>query len=639
MSSAITSSRLALLLVGAAGLALGGAAAAQDAGAGRGIKGPGGDVHIWLGTGTDNWNNAGNWNTNSIPGNDDIVIINGGNSNVSLGANSPTLSSLFVSGGIALLNSNLQLDVTGSSGTTTVAGAGTRIIVSGVPGGAPGFRTDMLDLESGGRLQLAVGQARVTERMTMGDGASVIGRGLLHVTSDHPSAFAGLSGDAVRALNGDLTVRTNGGGIWLPQEIGTSSGGVTLNIEGPVANEVRGVSLAADAVLRITSPWTLAGTMTAENGLTRITGGGSVTTTVGPTGVVEVDAGELRFENAVVFQNGSRAEVAVDAAMTVGANGSDAMAGAEVSVLRGGALRMDYTQPIGDFWSGTIGLTASDLELVRVGQFRVNGAIVMNSFGGLRSRIEGPGTLRMTGDMILPGGGGVIANTVELQSGGTIQLGVANTVLQVDGELRQSGGGTISGPGVVRVNQAGHYRYSVPASMQSDLVNAGTVSLDSLIADTAAVAWSVDYTQEPTGTLRVRVIGPGAGGADRVETTGSATLAGAVEVELVGGFTPAIGEVYEILEAGAGVSGGFGVVTGAPGFEVETVGNLVLLTYVGGGGCVADYNGDGLVNFFDIQAFLAAFNLADPAADLNGDELFNFFDIQAFLDQYNAGCP
>jgi hypothetical protein len=634
MISTITPLRLALI-AGTAGLALGGGAQAQD----RGLAGPGGDVHIWLGTGTDNWNHAANWNIGSIPGAQDVVIINGGNTNVSLGAHTPTLSSLFVAGGIALQNSNQRLDVTGAAGTTTVTGASSRIIVSGVQGGEAGFRTDTLDLESGGRLQMASGQARVSERLTMGNGASVIGRGLLHVTSNHPSAFAGLSGDAVTALNGDLTVRTNGGGIWLPQEIGTATAGLMLNIEGPVANEVRDVSLAADSVLRITSPWTLAGDMSVAGGLTRLAGGGPILITVGPTGAVDVDAGELAFQNAVNFASGSQASLAIGAAMTIGADGSDAQAGSSIEVQRTGTLRMDYTQPIGDFWSGTIELTASDLELARPGQFRVNGAIVMNSFGGLRSRIEGPGTLRLTGDMILPGGGGVIANTVELQSGGTIELGVANTVLQIDGELRQSGGGTISGPGVVRVNQPGHYRYSVPASMQSDIVNAGTVSLDSLVADVADVNWSVDYTQEPTGTLRVRVIGPGAGDVDRIETSGSATLAGAVEVELLGGFEPPVGTVYEIIDAAGGVSGSFGQVTGAPGFEVETVGDIVLLTYVGADDCNADFNGDGLVNFFDIQEFLNAYGDADPTADLTGDGLFNFFDIQAFLDQYNAGCP
>lgn len=55
--------------------------------------------------------------------------------------------------------------------------------------------------------------------------------------------------------------------------------------------------------------------------------------------------------------------------------------------------------------------------------------------------------------------------------------------------------------------------------------------------------------------------------------------------------------------------------------------------------CLADLNGDGSLNFFDVSAFLGAYNTQDPIADFTGDGLFNFFDVSAFLQAYNAGCP
>ena len=55
--------------------------------------------------------------------------------------------------------------------------------------------------------------------------------------------------------------------------------------------------------------------------------------------------------------------------------------------------------------------------------------------------------------------------------------------------------------------------------------------------------------------------------------------------------------------------------------------------------CLPDLTGDGLLNFFDISAFLNAFNAQDPIADFTGDGNFNFFDVSAFLNAYNAGCP
>ncbi len=55
--------------------------------------------------------------------------------------------------------------------------------------------------------------------------------------------------------------------------------------------------------------------------------------------------------------------------------------------------------------------------------------------------------------------------------------------------------------------------------------------------------------------------------------------------------------------------------------------------------CPADLNGDGVLNFFDVSAFLAAFNAMDPIADFNNDGVFNFFDVSAFLNTYAIGCP
>lgn len=55
--------------------------------------------------------------------------------------------------------------------------------------------------------------------------------------------------------------------------------------------------------------------------------------------------------------------------------------------------------------------------------------------------------------------------------------------------------------------------------------------------------------------------------------------------------------------------------------------------------CAPDLNGDGNLDFFDISAFLNAFNAMDSAGDFNGDGNFDFFDISAFLNAFNAGCP
>ncbi len=57
--------------------------------------------------------------------------------------------------------------------------------------------------------------------------------------------------------------------------------------------------------------------------------------------------------------------------------------------------------------------------------------------------------------------------------------------------------------------------------------------------------------------------------------------------------------------------------------------------------CAADLSGpDGLLDFFDISAFLSAYVAQDSAADMARPfGQYDFFDISAFLGAYSAGCP
>jgi len=61
--------------------------------------------------------------------------------------------------------------------------------------------------------------------------------------------------------------------------------------------------------------------------------------------------------------------------------------------------------------------------------------------------------------------------------------------------------------------------------------------------------------------------------------------------------------------------------------------------YQPGVSCAADFNGDGLLDFFDLSAFLAAFSAENPSADFNNDGLFDFFDVSTYLNLFSAGCP
>ena len=55
--------------------------------------------------------------------------------------------------------------------------------------------------------------------------------------------------------------------------------------------------------------------------------------------------------------------------------------------------------------------------------------------------------------------------------------------------------------------------------------------------------------------------------------------------------------------------------------------------------CPADLTGDGVLNFFDVSAFLSAYTANDPVADFTDDGVWNFFDVSAFLSAFADGCP
>lgn len=73
----------------------------------------------------------------------------------------------------------------------------------------------------------------------------------------------------------------------------------------------------------------------------------------------------------------------------------------------------------------------------------------------------------------------------------------------------------------------------------------------------------------------------------------------------------------------------------APGRGIAYVYNIECLS----DSCTADLTNDGELNFFDVSAFLSAFNEQDLSADFTADGEFNFFDVSAFLEAFSAGCP
>ncbi|QOJ01584.1 MAG: hypothetical protein HRU70_14290 [Phycisphaeraceae bacterium] len=89
-------------------------------------------------------------------------------------------------------------------------------------------------------------------------------------------------------------------------------------------------------------------------------------------------------------------------------------------------------------------------------------------------------------------------------------------------------------------------------------------------------------------------------------------------------FDPATGTLFLVNEGNLLTCSGFFVLTPL------------------GDGCPADFNGDGFLDFFDLDAFVACFEgegCPDGRdSDYNGDGFTDFFDLDAYIAEFEAGC-
>lgn len=98
------------------------------------------------------------------------------------------------------------------------------------------------------------------------------------------------------------------------------------------------------------------------------------------------------------------------------------------------------------------------------------------------------------------------------------------------------------------------------------------------------------------------------------------------------------GAEFEILSRATGVNNN-GDIVGWGRLLDGSVGAFLIEGFAPPADCLADLNGDGVLDFFDVSTFLSLFNAQDPSVDFDRNDSWDFFDVSAFLSAYNAGCP
>ncbi len=300
-------------------------------------------------------------------------------------------------------------------------------------------------------------------------------------------------------------------------------------------------------------------------------------------------------------------------------NGGDG----SMTVEAGGTVNIGFETKIGDgdFSSGSLtidgaGSTVSSFATTTVGNFGPGTLTVSN--GGLLTTAQlkigddAPGDVLVDGGTIIDTVGTGVGNrstgTLTLANGGTVQSPLVSVIAFM---------GTLGGSGTID----------------------GSVSNDEVVSPGNGIGTLTvtgDYTQG-FGILNIELGGPVAGaGYDQLVVNGNSTLGGILNVSLVNGFSPANGQ-FVILQGGT-VSGVFQTVNLPLGFSIAYEPDRVVVSI--GSPCVADINGDGVLDLTDITAFISAFIAQDPAADLAPPAgVYDLADLSTFVQAFLAGCP
>jgi fibronectin-binding autotransporter adhesin len=481
---------------------------------------------------------------------------------------------------------------TANGSAVTVGGADARWTLTGdllVGDGGAGSLT----VENGGSVS---GRLATVGRLVNGHGTAVVTGAGSTWTSDN-LAVGYLSG------TGSLSVQNGGRVTSQNGSVGNSSATGTATISGPgSAWDIPGAfSIGFDGT----------GTLLLDQGGRMSTGFLFLGYGVGSNAAATITGASSRWDIGFEIQmcsSGANATLDIlGGTVTVGGDITSGGAGVSTLILDGGTLDMQ-NHAIGPG-------TPVDVVRFRSGTLR-NVAGINNSGSGLLK--TGPGTLNLNTANTYTGLTDIIA--------GVLQVSNATGSATGPGNVRTATGATLSGTG--RITGAVQNDGSVaPGGVGGGVgASAGTLRLAGA------------YTQNAGGSLNVEIGGIAAGSQyDRLAVTGAAALNGVVNVTLINGFQPAVGDTFDILTTGAR-NGVFAAANFPPlnsgTWRIEYLPTAVRLRIA----CAADFNGDGFIDFFDFDDFVLAFEAGDPSADFNNDGFIDFFDFDDFVLAFDAGC-
>lgn len=304
------------------------------------------------------------------------------------------------------------------------------------------------------------------------------------------------------------------------------------------------------------------------------------------------------------------------------------------------------------------GVIRADAGTLRIGSTNINGGTLESVNGGTSIvdvssafdavTIEGPLTIEVADTLAVTNG---LTNnavlTVNNNAGGAV------TSLRFDDNSTLEGTGTVvlNGflnrarlfglDGTITATQASTHTIAGEGRIEVALINNGTIAPGFPgVTPIREMLATEDITNTASANYIVEVQGNNI--SDLIDSSAAYHADGTLNIGFINAFDPANYWNTSIIQADGGVTGRYDTVNAPqptdPRLEFRVIYSATEIRI--GAFCKGDTNADGLLNFFDVTTFIAAFNAGDPDADIAVPfGTLNFFDLLGYIARFNTGCP
>jgi hypothetical protein len=500
------------------------------------------------------------------------------------------------------------------------------------------------------------GGAGVLTFQNSSTGNSITGTlGIADSGSSGSSGSLSITGGSTLMVGGDLTLAN--------QDLSGQSGTLTINGAGSALTQSGSSTLTVGSLTNGTAAINIG---TTNTGGTLTTGAGPLT--INSTGTVNIgsgsNSGTLNVLGSLVMNGGTlnfnAGSLSYIGNLTVGAGG---LLGSDLTLAANRQLTLSGTTTID--LSHTLTLSGGTLN---TGSLAVNGTLAFNS-----------GTLGITGAGGLTiGSGGLLGSTLVLNANQTLHVTNSLTInagakLIAVSAAGLSAGNLLNNGDLVAIDTAlggplvnnsavtlvGSVDFNGPVSGPGNFFGPGTAHFNAGLspgASPAIVTFEGGATLGPANTLVMEVGGLTPGTQhDQLQVAGALALGGTLQVSLISGFSPALGNQFDILDWGTR-SGTFASVQlpalgGSLIWNTSQLYNTGVLSVIDSNFLPGDIDRNGNVNVADVSAMMTALSdlsayqsthgpggggaLSDQQlleiADLHPDNLVNNLDLQGLI--------